>query len=393
LAGQLFFELLNPAIAAVLTATFLLLWWSKPTQKHLLLLGIAFLCYGLAFVANDFLDEFEGPGLRIAVNCLFLGAVLSACVSALMRVRARVPVLAFVTTCAICAVFFYRYLLVVPSVEGRIYTVNTGFAVLSAVTGWLLIRAGIRSSVDRLFVAVTIFLFAIAVVRPTATLFKALDVNSSGSVHGSAYWATVQAVTPLLAILIALTFLVAAAAQMLNELRTEVDQDYLTGILNRRGFESKVATALKCTAPAPLSSALMLADIDNFKQINDTFGHAVGDQVIAGVGRVLALHGAADFVGRTGGEEFALFYHQTRRHDLLEYAERVRSELDRARITGLPDDYPVTISIGIHTRHQSEQLSAMMASADRSLYKAKQAGKNRAVIASIPLSTVAGRRL
>ena len=389
MTGQFYFALLNPAIAVVFAVTFLALWRNSRSSLYLLLLAFAFLATGAAFAANDFLAQYEGPMLRIVVNLCFLIAVTSACASAIIRVGSPVPVASFAVISAISAVVFCWFLFIDPSIEARIYAVNGGYAAIAVITVLALVRARPKSMVDWLFIVVIALLLILSLGRPLATLFDALDVNMGGVIQDSDYWVTVQALTPLLALAVALTFLAGLAIQLVRELRSEADRDYLTGLLNRRGFDKGVSTALKAEISDNGAPAVMLADIDDFKRINDTFGHATGDKVIIAVANVFARHGHADLSSRTGGEEFALFYRQSRRGDLLARADIVRTELSRMRVDDLPEDYPITVSIGIHSRYQAETLSEMMSRADSALYRAKTTGKDRVEIASPPLRSVA----
>ena len=103
MSGQFFFTLLNPAVAAILAVTFLVLWRKRSDQAYLAMLALAFLCCGIAFAVNDLLPSFESPASRIASNLMFFVAITSACVGGLMRVNARIPVRLFALTSATMA--------------------------------------------------------------------------------------------------------------------------------------------------------------------------------------------------------------------------------------------------------------------------------------------------
>ena len=159
--------------------------------------------------------------------------------------------------------------------------------------------------------------------------------------------------------------------------------DGLTGLPNKRA----VTDALKRTfaqatmTKAPL--ALVMLDLDHFKQVNDQHGHAAGDQVLASVGAALrSVVRARDFAGRNGGEEFAVLLPDTDVAAALEIAERVRATI--AEITLPGTDVPVTASVGVagFPDHGStmERLERL---ADAALYVAKQQGRNRVELASV----------
>jgi two-component system, cell cycle response regulator len=157
-------------------------------------------------------------------------------------------------------------------------------------------------------------------------------------------------------------------------------RDGLTGLLNRRAFE-ELLDIEEGRRDAPLQSLIMI-DIDNFKSINDRFGHPAGDQVITRVAEV--IRGAlrdADLATRYGGEEFAVLLPGTRERDALAVAERIRS-----RIVSLDFDFhdggKVTVSLGVANRWLKEQcgLKELLVRADESLYRAKRSGRNTTVV-------------
>jgi diguanylate cyclase (GGDEF)-like protein len=165
--------------------------------------------------------------------------------------------------------------------------------------------------------------------------------------------------------------------------------DELTGLFNRRGFfqlgEREFERALRFGRPL---SALML-DIDHFKRVNDTHGHAGGDQVL----RVLAdcfrqNTRAIDIAGRYGGEEFALLLPEILQSEAIQIAERLRQSMADLSIPigsekghSSPVDISITVSIGVTALSQDGQsLTDLLDRADHALYRAKDSGRNRVVL-------------
>jgi diguanylate cyclase (GGDEF)-like protein len=370
------FKLLNPAIMVVLTTTFIILARRRPAYRYPKLLAVAFGFSGAAFAANDFLCEFDGPALRVAVNGLFTIAIMLACLSAYVRTSARIPTTLFVALLVGGASAFYWYLFVDTSTVARIYVVNATYASIALVTTVSLLISKPRTLIDWLFVGFTTLLLFLALGRPIALFLNELDTNAGGALENSVYWASIQALTPVLALSLALAFTSAFCVQAFNELRLQADIDFLTGLLNRRGFEVP-ATKLLSQGTA---AAIMVADIDNFKRINDTFGHAIGDRVIRAVAHVLAQSARATLTARSGGEEFTLLFNDENRSHLLAEAGEIRTRLSALRIDGLPHDELVTLSIGIHVRENNEGLAEITARADEALYVAKAGGKDQAII-------------
>jgi len=161
-------------------------------------------------------------------------------------------------------------------------------------------------------------------------------------------------------------------------------RDGLTGLLNRRAFEELLDIEEERRDPPPLS--VVMIDIDDFKAVNDRYGHPAGDQVISGIGRAIveALRGA-DLAARYGGEEFAVLLPGTVVKDAFAVAERLR-----ARIGALSFEFgghPVSISasIGVANRVAKEDCTVreLLKFADQALYEAKKRGKNRTLIQDI----------
>ena len=160
--------------------------------------------------------------------------------------------------------------------------------------------------------------------------------------------------------------------------------DGLTGLPNKRAVTDalKRTFAQAATTKAPL--ALLLLDLDHFKQVNDQRGHAVGDQVLANVGATLrGVLRVRDFAGRNGGEEFAVLLPDTEIDAALEIAERVRAAVAEISLPGT--DVSVTASIGVAGfPGQASTLDRLERLADAALYLAKRQGRNRVELAEPP---------
>jgi diguanylate cyclase len=185
--------------------------------------------------------------------------------------------------------------------------------------------------------------------------------------------------------------------QQLARQRQEVDQvmerleratneplrDPLTGLKNLHGLRR----ALEARASAELAGvALLAADIDNFKRINDTYGHVIGDKVLAKVAAILREHLAEeDMAARLGGDEFVLFLPGKSLAAAAELAERIRLAAARTVITrsdGIQHVGVVTLSIGVAVGEPSDTRGSLRHRADEALYDAKDAGRNCVALAA-----------
>lgn len=166
-------------------------------------------------------------------------------------------------------------------------------------------------------------------------------------------------------------------AVLFSDVQRLATTDGLTGIANRRHFtelaQRHVRTAQRNHRPL---SALML-DIDHFKRVNDTHGHATGDEVIKTVARILVNHlRDHDIVGRLGGEEFAAIMPEMH-GDPTEAADRLRAAVQAATSPGRSGPVSVTISLGLAELKPDDTLETLLSRADEALYRAKQQGRNQ----------------
>jgi diguanylate cyclase (GGDEF)-like protein len=183
----------------------------------------------------------------------------------------------------------------------------------------------------------------------------------------------------------ALAFLRVSMAKERAELeqRRAALTDSLTGIANRRAFFDCGEPLLDRTVADRRSAALLLFDIDRFKEVNDTAGHQCGDHVLKAFADLVAASlRSGDLFGRVGGEEFACLLVDTSMAQALQTAERVRREFAAMRFASF--DSSVTVSTGVAmTSEAGKSLQSLLAVADRALYRAKAEGRNR--VAPAPL--------
>lgn len=153
-------------------------------------------------------------------------------------------------------------------------------------------------------------------------------------------------------------------------------KDTLTGLPNRRAFMDRLGTTLTdATSAAPLF--FLMLDIDDFKKVNDGFGHDVGDQVLIAVAAILREHSHGHNYARMGGEEFAVAAQVANAAQAQALARTIVAAVNSAQVCGLS----LSISIGLADHQPQESLLSLMHRADQALYDAKSDGKNRYAMA------------
>ena len=158
-------------------------------------------------------------------------------------------------------------------------------------------------------------------------------------------------------------------------------RDGLTELFNRRIFDETLTQKVKCPDTRPVS--LLIIDLDDFKQVNDTFGHQAGDQVLKTFAKILkeSCRGQ-DMVARFGGEEFAIILSQTKAATAHAIAQRIRNRLAKTVFTFDDRQLRLTASIGLAASQKGNSIftANLVKQADRALYQAKRTGKNKVCV-------------
>lgn len=170
-----------------------------------------------------------------------------------------------------------------------------------------------------------------------------------------------------------------------QELRVSASTDPLTGANNRLHLTQELTSALHRFNQKHINSGLMLLDLDHFKQINDTYGHQLGDSILTSLVPILRQQlRQQDQVFRYGGEEFVILVQGIRPEDLHQLANKIR--LNVHQHLNLPNGQAITISVGLASAHQAYDWSHWLQLADKALYLAKNQGRNQVMSAQAPHS-------
>ncbi len=182
--------------------------------------------------------------------------------------------------------------------------------------------------------------------------------------------------------------------KIIDELHDRLRSDSLTGIGNRTALEADLLQELTRAKRYRLPLSLAMVDLDDFKKVNDSYGHLVGDQVLKRLGQMMSKDVRnVDKVYRFGGEEFVIVMPHTPLDQGRLVAERVRRKAERKTFL-MPDDgirFKVTVSVGVSQLEPGDELEDLIARADQAMYQAKASGRNRVcVINGIPAGDSSG---
>ncbi|QKG71142.1 GGDEF domain-containing protein [Erythrobacter mangrovi] len=363
-------------MAAVFMTVFLVMWKRGQMGRYVLAFAGAYFFFGLGFLVTQPLPGFSEDFVFPITHLLFSLACACAVWGAVNRVGESVSLPAMGYIYLVSAITLLATTAASDQVDARFYIVNAGYGLMFTLGTMAMLQAKKRSAIDVL----VIVLFAISatqfLVHPVFAVL--LDSGSSTSNYrDSIYYTVLNVAVTIQALITAVTLIGACAWDQVVAERERMLCDVLTGLRARRAFEQDSLAVIERAKQEGVSVSLVVADIDNFKSVNDVYGHQVGDNGIAAFGAVIAgMIRNSDVAGRIGGEEFCILAWNCDGVQAEAMAERVRRRLSDTPVSGLPADVRLTASFGVAERLDGEGYGKMFARADVELYRAKENGRN-----------------
>lgn len=240
----------------------------------------------------------------------------------------------------------------------------------------MLLRPRIKSLAD--IGRVMAFLFTFVAATVALRLVLSLGILRHRGLEPAAHDLSMIGLTML-----GFGFVAMYVAETKRRLHEETRLDSLTGLHNRRAFEERIQREVQIAARDNTPLTLLMMDLDHFKQLNDTWGHALGDRALRTFGGVLlTVTGTRDAVARLGGEEFAILLPGRSPRSALSLAERLRATVEGLRLSEGEELVRFTVSVGLSSLLPGEKsFEQMLRRADRALYKVKRSGRNRVLLA------------
>lgn len=169
--------------------------------------------------------------------------------------------------------------------------------------------------------------------------------------------------------------------EMSQKFEKQAMRDPLSGLLNRRGMQEELQQEFARNKRYENDLTVMMCDIDHFKNVNDTYGHDQGDEIIRSLGKTFKLElRKQDSVARWGGEEYLFLLPETGGAQALLLAEKLRAKIEQTQYHHDDQTFNITISIGLHQIVENDTINKAISQADSNLYKAKENGRNRCVL-------------
>lgn len=377
--AESYFQLLNPLVFLLFAAGFFCIHAVRPS-KAVLLIALSYVVGAAAFIV----DILEQAGIHL-VGVIPIAGVYAATAALVslgltLRYRGYAPWRLYAAAFVLhMAVYSYVYLTHGMSWWSS-FAANFGCGAIFTM-GLVAIRNHLPRAIDK----AVFWLYAVGClqcfVRPLAIAYFSGGPLTAETFDSPVFLMALHFVVGACAVVLGMTLLVACSGDIVLDLQRRSITDRLSGVLNRRGFEEAAGALIAARRADERMLTVIIADIDHFKTVNDTRGHAYGDMVIAELGAIFSLYAdGGREAGRLGGEEFAMLLADEPLDAAREVAEALRRDFAALRIDTLDGgdaDLALTASFGVAMRQPGETLLQVLSRADEALYLSKAKGRNR----------------
>jgi len=375
LQTQSYFQLIGPLIFLAFSCGFAIIWRYARDSVPLRLFALAFFLGACATFADYMRGAMPPIAAFYATNVFYIATAL-VFVSALYHYYTqRIPwIFAAVMAVAVPAVLSW-YILVDDDIVARIIVMNVCGAFIIAMPA-VSLRAHMLRPIDRILQTALVVIGICVGARAGFVIVTGGSGLTAENYAGSMISLALHFTLALSALAIAIVLFIMVGMEIVSRLTETSETDPLTGVLNRRGFEARIADAGRGA-----SQIVVMADIDRFKAINDRYGHEVGDAVIRSFAQILA--GTArdnDLVVRWGGEEFLVLLADAEIATARLFAEAVRRVFEEQTHDEDLGGVRATASFGIAPWLDGMSISGASHLADQALYEAKREGRNRVCV-------------
>ena len=366
---------LTPPLALlVLAAVLMVAWFNQRSQRFLFWQACAYSLTALPLAAQTLIPLEVLTRYALLIGSIYLlGAwCLAKCWADRWRVSTHPHIALQISIVTLAVVYHFSWVNPIPWVRICSFSIGSGLVLMLPI---LQVRSRMSSLhwLDKLLLWLSIAFTTYTFTRPG--LIWLLGYSDLRSLPKSPYWLLTLVSILNFALLFSLVMTAIAAKETVDKLRRERDLDALTQLLNRRSFQEYAQQRLADIRLYPM--AVLACDIDHFKRINDSWGHKRGDEVLQLVSTTLKDSVREnDLVARFGGEEFVLLLTEISLEDAEAIALRIQRDL-RLNNEVLPSGYTLTLSFGISALDSNTPLDQALREADRLLYEAKNAGRDR----------------
>ncbi|MEQ8479474.1 MAG: GGDEF domain-containing protein [Hoeflea sp.] len=372
--AYLTYEWLGPAIFVSAGGGFLLLYLHDRAHLAALRLGMAYLCTLVGFLTIMLAEGDLRPPNQAAILFSLVAGKFFLVWGVTSLFGIPFPRRAFGLLAAVLAgLVAYVNLTDAPFMD-RFLVVNGFAATVNLLCGLQVWRARTQR-IDVIVAGLLFFQTFMLVNRIIFIHVSQTDFSTLSAFRRSEFAASMQTENAMFAIAIGLALYARYSVTLVTQLRRLAETDALTGLLNRRAFETRVEELRAISAPLP--TGLIICDIDHFKSINDRHGHDAGDRALVAFARLLERETPETAIcTRLGGEEFCILLAAVDDEAIRLQATHLRAAVERLRVATPDADLQLTASFGYCRLDHGGELSVAMAQADAAVYQAKKDGRN-----------------
>jgi diguanylate cyclase (GGDEF)-like protein len=369
------FQLLNPLMMLVFAGGFAAIYrYDRNAHRSALFFSLNYFCAALGFVVDFFRSFIPLIAASYMSNSLYLASMVLFCLGMCTRYARPAPAWALAAICVATLSVNSWFLLLSPNISARSLTMSFGAAAIAGLAAWT-IRSAVSQRIDRIIHLITIAFAGQFIIRPLIVIGLTGASMTPENYLTSAYAVTLHFAMAVIGLSVAGALFVAYGMDIVSKLNQRGDTDHLSGILNRRGFEAHARALVRSQSGGAIEAAIVVCDIDHFKSVNDSHGHATGDAVIAHLASVIRRLCPPDGAcGRIGGEEFSVLLLRSTPDMARLWCEGIRAALvEESGANGLP---AYTASFGVSGVRSNQTIDMAQKDADNALYSAKRAGRD-----------------
>ncbi|TQV76041.1 GGDEF domain-containing protein [Exilibacterium tricleocarpae] len=369
---------ITSTVTLVIGLVLLITWQRNQRESEIALYwSVGFCITGVAWAMVILVPHPYSAFSTVLVSTGFLAAPMFILAGVFVRGGTAVPWRLMMVACGLCIFVQLWYTLVANSELVRVLNLTVFNLVFHLIAVYLCLR----STADRVG-NIMLAMGSLSIAAVLVFRIYLIAKNTTGGLDAEALVrdeVLVFLFMPSAMVVEGLACLGAILLDLIGRLTYQASTDPMTGCLNRRGFEDAATNNIAIAKRHALPISAVICDIDYFKRINDHHGHSIGDDVIKAFAGVLKDSARdADIVGRMGGEEFLILLLGCSMNDGIEYAERIRRRLRDIHVPSLSRSINMTASFGVtEFLVDDESLESMFRRADRALYRAKDAGRDR----------------
>lgn len=380
-------QLITPTILVIFSLGFFVIWYQFRHIRSARLFALSYMLAAFAFSGEFFMAKnTEASLLRLAVDHLYLLSVMVSVIAFATRVGKPAPIKALLVVHAITSGLITGLYAFSPDIITKAYIISSACSFMMAMAVPLT-RAKMNVWVNRvLYYAVVISALQL-MVNAAVVAFIDKGLVAGAPENTNSFISIINFSVILISLTIAVSLFISYGHEIISAFKEKSEKDGMTGVLNRAAFEEIAHNQLTLARRVNLPLTLVVADIDFFKQVNDTYGHATGDEVIKSFASTLQFAiRSSDIVGRVGGEEFCILLSSAPEPVGKMLAQAARTAFEQGRYIKQDSNKSLTASFGVAEFRPGETYNELFERTDQALYASKQAGRNRVTCSSEMLS-------